>query len=120
MGEENKKRERKLVLAVLQGEDYAGTVDELNRSGFSATILSSTGGFLKKKSVTIMIGVDAAKLERVMDILRRCAGNRQQLAYSSMNLHSGTSGPVLPMMPVQIQVGGAVVFVLDLESLEKM
>ena len=51
MREETEKKTgaMKMVLAVLQGDDYADTVDELNRDGFSATILSSTGGFLKKK-----------------------------------------------------------------------
>ena len=43
---------KKLILAILQGDDYADTVYELNQNGFFATILSSTGGFLKKKSVT--------------------------------------------------------------------
>ena len=51
MREETEKKTgaMKMVLAVLQGDDYADTVDELNRDGFSATILSSTGGFLKEK-----------------------------------------------------------------------
>ena len=31
---------KKLILAVLQGDDYADTVDELNRGGFFATVLS--------------------------------------------------------------------------------
>ena len=51
---------KKLILAVLQGDDYADTVDELNRGGFFATVLSSTGGFLKKKSMTLMIGVETS------------------------------------------------------------
>lgn len=37
----------KLVLAILQGEDYEDTVYELNQNGFFVTMLSSTGGFLK-------------------------------------------------------------------------
>lgn len=42
--ETNKKK--KMLLAVIQGDDYTATVDELNRNGFFATVLSSTGGFL--------------------------------------------------------------------------
>ena len=74
MREETEKKTgaMKMVLAVLQGDDYADTVDELNRDGFSATILSSTGGFLKKKSVTIMIGVEESRLQTVLAILKRC------------------------------------------------
>ena len=114
---EKKKGAMKMVLAVLQGDDYADTVDELNRDGFSITILSSTGGFLKKKSVTIMVGVEESKLERVLAIIKRCAGNRQQLSYTTMA--TGTSCTSVPLAPVQVRAGGAVVFVLDLEQLEK-
>lgn len=42
----------KLIIAVLQGDDYMETIDELNSHGFYVTILNSSGGFLKKKSVT--------------------------------------------------------------------
>ena len=66
----------KLILAVLQGDDYAETVAELNRNGFSATLLSSTGGFLKKKSTTVMIGVPREKLE---DALIREVGEESGL-----------------------------------------
>ena len=47
----------KLILAVITGENPAETVLDLNRNGFYATMLSSTGGFLRKKSVTLMIGL---------------------------------------------------------------
>ena len=58
---DKEKTKKKLVLAVIQGDDYADTVDDLNRNGFFATILSSTGGFLKKRSMTLMIGVERIK-----------------------------------------------------------
>ena len=64
----------KLVLAILQGEDYEDTVYELNQNGFFVTMLSSTGGFLKKHSTTIMIGVEEPRLDEVLDILKRRAG----------------------------------------------
>lgn len=65
----------KLVLAILQGEDYEDTVYELNQNGFFVTMLSSTGGFLKKHSTTIMIGVEEPRLDEVLDILKRRAVN---------------------------------------------
>ncbi len=39
------KSKQKMLLAVIQGDDYPDTVDDLNRHGFFATVLSSTGGF---------------------------------------------------------------------------
>ena len=56
-------KKSKLVLAVLQGSDSDNTIRNLNERGFMVTVLSSTGGFLKKKSTTVMIGVEEEKLE---------------------------------------------------------
>ncbi len=114
--ETNKK---KLILAVIQGDDYADTVDELNRSGFFATVLSSTGGFLKKRSMTLMIGVEEQQVQAVLDILKQCAGRRQQMSYSDLSMSTGGPNPTIPVMPVQMSVGGVVVFVLDLNDIQK-
>ena len=58
-------KKNKLVLAVLQGSDSDNTIRNLNEHGFMVTVLSSTGGFLKKKSTTVMIGVEEEKLEEL-------------------------------------------------------
>ena len=39
----------KLIMAVVQEDDYDATVSQLNKNGFFVTMLSSTGGFWKKK-----------------------------------------------------------------------
>ena len=66
----------KLILAVVQEDDYDSTVSELNQNGFFVTMLSSTGGFWKKKNITIMLGVEESRLSEAIDILKRCAGKR--------------------------------------------
>jgi len=119
---ENMDSRQKLIMAVLQGDDYIDTIDELNRNGFFATILSSTGGFLKKKSVTVMIGVETEKVPQVMDILKRYAGRRRQVTYTDMNMSSAATGvpnPTLPMIPVEVSTGGAVVFTMSLDDIQK-
>ena len=108
----------KLILAVLQGEDYDDTVYELNKQGFYATLLSSTGGFLKKRSVTLMIGVSADKVEQVVAILKRRAGRRTETIYQSMAPLNGQSA-ALPAVPVDRDAGGVVVFTADLDSIRK-
>jgi uncharacterized protein YaaQ len=112
-------KKNKLILAVLQGDDFADTIDELNHSGYFATVLSSTGGFLKRRSVTLMIGVEEQRLQGALDILKQCAGRRQQMTYSDLSMSSGGPTPSIPMMPVQMNVGGVVVFVLDLDTMQK-
>lgn len=116
---ENEKRKQKMLLAVIHGDDYPETVDDLNRNGFFATVLSSTGGFLKKRSITLMIGVEEHRVQEALDILRHSAGRRQQMTYSHMSMTTASPNPSIPMIPVQMSVGGAVVFIMDLDDIQK-
>lgn len=116
---EKEKSKQKLLLAVIQGDDYPETVDDLNHNGFFATVLSSTGGFLKKRSITLMIGVEEHRVQAVLDILRHSAGRRQQMTYSNMSMSAAGPNPSMPMIPVQMSVGGAVVFIMDLDEIQK-
>lgn len=110
---------KKLILAVLQGDDYIETVEDLHRNGFFSTVLSSSGGFLKKRSVTLMIGVEESGLETALGIIRRWAGKRQQMTYSNLSISSGAPNPPVSTVPVQVSAGGAVVFVLDMDDMMK-
>lgn len=115
----DKETKKKLLLAVIQSDDCPDTVDDLNRAGFFATILSSTGGFLKKRSTTLMIGVEELRVQAALDILKQCAGRRRQTTYTNLPLSAAGASPAVPMVPVQIDVGGAAVFILDLDDIQK-
>lgn len=110
---------KKLLLAVIQSDDCPDTVDDLNRAGFFATILSSTGGFLKKRSTTLMIGVEEKRVQAALDILKQCAGRRTQTTFSNLSMSAAGPNPAIPMVPVQRDVGGAAVFILDLDDIQK-
>ena len=69
----------KLIVAVLRKEDEADTIAELNKKGFFVTELATTGGFLKEKNTTLLIGTDDHKLDAVLAILKQEAGLRKQL-----------------------------------------
>ena len=110
----------KLILAILQGDDYADTVSELTHNGFFVTLLNTTGGFLRKKSTTVMIGVSNERLQEVLDILKHCAGHRKQTVYhQSAAMHQSGKMPSVPLVPVTVDAGGVTVFILDLQSIEK-
>ena len=106
----------KLILAVLQGEDYGDVVRQLNENGIFVT-----GGFLRKRSVTIMIGVEEAKLEQVLDLLKETAGRRTVTLYQNPGSMPPPHGlpPLFASTPMEVCQGGVAVFVLDLERLEK-
>ena len=109
-------KHNKMVFAIIQEADYDTTVEQLNEHGFFVTKLSSTGGFLKRKNITIMIGVEEDKVPLVLDILKKNAGKRVETVYTvpaAMDdvFRSGVSSAV----PVNTEVGGAT-FVLELPS----
>ena len=109
----------KLIIAVLQGDDCTETIHELNGNGFFVTVLSSTGGFLKKKSSTIMIGVDEPQVAEVLALLKQHAGKRKQTVYVDTSSFHGMQSPMIPLAPVQAEMGGAAAFILNMERIEK-
>ena len=79
----------KLIVAVLRKEDEVDTIAELNKKGFFVTELATTGGFLKEKNTTLLIGTDDHKLDAVLAILKQEAGLRKTVTYAATPMESG-------------------------------
>ena len=110
----------KMIIAVLQNDDYHEVIQDLNDHGFYVTVLSSSGGFLKKPNATIMIGLNHEDLDRALALLKQY-GKRTEMDY---RLATTTAGlPVTPIaataMPVPFRCGGVVIFVLDVAQFER-
>lgn len=108
----------KLVFAIVHDEDGPKVMDELNKNGFSVTKLCSSGGFLKAGNTTLLVGVDEASLDAVIDVIKRKSKSRKQVINSNMT-PNGMGGMFIPY-PVEVVVGGATIFVLDVEHFEKV
>lgn len=108
----------KLVLAIVHDEDGQKVMDELGKNGFGVTRLCSSGGFLKSGNTTLMVGVDEAKVDQVLGIIGKKSKSRTQVINSSLT-PNGMNGMFVPY-PVEIAVGGATVFVIDVERFEKI
>ena len=111
----------KLVLAVLQEDDYERTVSALNYHGFFVTKLSSSGGFLRKRNITILVGVDSHRYVELMDLLKGRAGRRSKVIYTTPTILPGShhEGGVSTAVPIQVETGGVTVFTMSLEGLDK-
>ena len=59
----------KMIIAIIGSEDADDLVYELNQNSFFVTKLSTMGGFLKKKSTTLMLGVDNARVDEAISCL---------------------------------------------------
>ena len=111
----------KLIVAVLRKEDEADTIAELNKKGFFVTELATTGGFLKEKNTTLLIGTDDHKLDAVLAILKQEAGLRKTVTYAATPMESGNFCPGGNYsVPIDTQTGGCTVFVLNMEQLGKI
>lgn len=104
----------KLVLAIIQNEDAAGLMEALSQKDFRCTRINTAGGFLKESNATIIVGVEDHQVEDVLSAIRSNCHTRTQYL-----------NPLPPVMepgefympyPVEVQVGGATVFVLNVES----
>ena len=108
----------KLVIAVVQGEDAQRTVEVLGQAGISSTRMSSTGGFLQQGNVTLLIGVDEEKVADAVQIIRENC--RERSRYLTPVMPTSEPGDFLAAFPVEVQVGGATVFVVPVDTFEKI
>ena len=108
----------KLVLAIIRSIDAGPVIDGLITQSYRVTRIASTGGFLREGNVTLMIGVEEDQLEQVIEVIRESCQTREQY----VNVMPPTMEPVGTVIPspVKVVVGGAILFVLDVERFEKV
>lgn len=106
----------KLIIAIVQDKDSNRLSTALVKDGFRATKLASTGGFLKAGNTTFMIGVEEEKLDQVMNIIRVNCKSREQMI-APVSPMGGNADSYVPY-PVEVQVGGATVFVVPVDQFE--
>jgi uncharacterized protein YaaQ len=108
----------KLVTAIVHAEDAGALVDALLEKEYRATRLNSSGGFLKQGNATILVGVDDEQVDAVLELISANCHARKQFV-----------NPMPPIMepgefympyPVEVEVGGATVFVLNVERFERL
>jgi uncharacterized protein YaaQ len=109
----------KMICAILQDDDTRGLLDKLAERGLRATKVSSTGGFLRNGNSTILIGVEDGQVSGVLDILRATCRTRRQVIDVPEDSLPESIRVILPL-PTEVEVGGANVFVWDIEDYIKV
>jgi len=107
----------KLVIAIVQSHGKQKLCDALGREGISYTKHDSFGGYLQERNFTFLIGVDAAEVDRVLGIIKSSC----QVAERFVNV-AGSANPAVPLMSpslVKVEQGGAVAFVVDVDSFHR-
>lgn len=107
----------KLVLAIVQDDDVDFLMDELVENNFRATKLASTGAFLRSGNTTLLIGVED---DRVDDCLSLVEGNCCKRTTTTTMMNTSMPAESYAPMPIDIQIGGATIFVLDVEQFKRI
>ncbi len=105
----------KLIIAVVSNDDSHSLSNALTKENFVVTKLSTTGGFLKIGNTTLLIGTEEDRVEKCIEIIKEESKQRTELVPSTASYDIGR----FATFPVEVQVGGATIFVVDVEKFIK-
>ena len=108
----------KLVIAMVQDDDALDVVDAITEAGFRVTKLASTGGFLKAGNTTLIIGVEADKVQKVIDVVEDICKTRKQIITTPTPITGNID--MYMSYPIEVEVGGATIFVVDVDQFIKI
>ncbi len=103
----------KMIMAIVQADDVVAITDALVTAGYRVTRIATTGGWLRRENTTLLLGVDDKQVNHALRVLQQTG--RHRTAYVSMpgEMPRSQEGELL-----EVEVGGATVFVLDVERCE--
>jgi len=108
----------KLIYAIIRNDNEDDVTAALNHGNFVVTKLSTVGGFLRKGNVTLLIVTEDERVDEAISIIKTECGASQDITVN-MPYISGTGMMNSSTVPVKVKVGGATVFVTDVEKFEK-
>lgn len=106
----------KLITAIVNHDDSNKVLSALTKGGFSVTKLATTGGFLLAGNTTFICGTEDDKVDEAISIIREHASRRSQFAAPMGSSADAIAVPV----PIEVTVGGAIIFVQNVERFERV
>jgi uncharacterized protein YaaQ len=107
----------KLVMSIVNTDDARDLIEALVAKGYRATTISTTGGFLREGNATILSGVEDDEVGAVLEIIRENCHTRIQ--YVNPLPPAIEPGELYMPTPMEVEVGGATVFIFNVERREK-
>ncbi len=106
----------KMIIAVVNKEDSNMVSAELTQRGFLLTRLSTTGGFLMAGNITFLIGTEEERVDEAIGVLKTNCEKRKEVVPSTAAYGMAATAA----FPLEVVVGGATIFVVDVERFEKV
>lgn len=108
----------KLIIAIIHERDRQKAGDALLQAGHKFTVVASTGGFLRDGNTTLLIGAPSEQVDEIIEIVGGCCSTREQFVNQPPPDALGAGGML--MNPVKVSLGGAIMFVVDVERFERV
>jgi uncharacterized protein YaaQ len=108
----------KAVVAIVQGQDTIKLSNALRQKGIPFTTIDSTGGFLRERNSTFMLGTPDDQLQKVLDVISANCHTRSE--YVSSYPSAFDPAEFYMPRPIEVQVGGASVWIVDVEYYEPL
>lgn len=106
----------KLILAILSNADAPAASSALTKQRFQITRLATTGGFLRAGNTTLIIGCEDERVQEAINILGEYSSQREEMVPNTSGYEMGT----FTSYPLRVTVGGATIFVLNVEDFFKL
>ena len=103
----------KMVMAIVPRDEAGRVLEALVAAGYTATFTDSRSGVLRQAQQMLFIAVEEQDLDQVLTIIRDSCHSR--VAVESSEPRTPFS---LGSTPVTAELGGAVVFLWDIERYE--
>ena len=101
----------KFIVSVVNKDDVLLLADALVTNGYGVTTLKSAGGFLRKENVTLFTCVEDEQVDEVVRLIHdNCHARIQRVGSLPPVMEAGAS---YVLGTEEVEVGGAVIFVLD-------
>ena len=107
----------KLVIVVVNNNDSDRVTSALTHKGYIVTTLSTTGGFLRAGNTTLLIGAEDSSIDEIREILKKHSSTRKQINPTSSSFGHGLG---IGSIEENVTVGGATMFILNVEGYEKL
>ena len=108
----------KLIIAIVNNDDAGNLNTALIKEGYQATKLATTGGSLRAGNTTLMIGVEDDKVDAVKEIISDNCKKRKEIVPTAISTPFAAVG--FDAIPMEVTVGGATVFTINVESFDKL
>ena len=105
----------RLIVAVVQEQDAESAISALTQAGYIASRLSSTGGFLGRQNVTLLVGMSEGDEAEVVETLRKSCRSRIEYVATSLE-----GSPFNLPLSTPVVVGGATLFTMTVERFEEI